>query len=116
MQHLLMRMWRAAVQRDGKYKEDSELKLLQGQEAVLDWSSVRLTMQDYKESGGLLNALGQHAQGIYAKRLTTDRQRNLAELMFRRLTEVAPNGQLVRCSPAPTFGELCTKLKPRQKS
>ncbi len=112
MQHLLMRMWRSATRRSASLSdtlgEDSRSVATLAMESLQQ--EVRLTMDDYLATGGLSKALSNHIASVY-RRLPSDRDRKLAEQMFRRLTGVAPNGELVRRSPAPEFGYLCHKLE-----
>lgn len=114
MQHLLMRMWRSAQQRADLKTGASEASILGGSSLTVEQADVCMTMADYNESGGLRHALGQHAQGVFDCRLSPQQQK-LAEQMFRQLTDVSPNGQLIRRSPAPTFGELCNSLNDQEQ-
>jgi hypothetical protein len=61
LQHALMRMWVCAKQRS------------------------RISLEDYKAIGTLSEALSNHADEVYGS--LTERQKHVAEIMFRRLTE-----------------------------
>ncbi len=110
MQHLLMRMWRSATRREATaqdpFGEDSRTYNGQMQE-----QSAHLMMADYLAAGGLADALSNHAESVFLNRLKSDQERQLAEQMFRNLTDVAANGELVRRSPAPELAALCEKLR-----
>ena len=80
MQHLLMRMWRRAT-------EGRTLSDFGGQ--------VTITMDAYEKVGGLANALCTHIERIYQE-LPDDASKKLAETAFRNLTEISPNGQVIR--------------------
>jgi|GEM_PF-427858 len=80
MQHLLMRMWRRATQ--GRVERD-----FGGQ--------ITMTMEDYEAVGGLANALSDHVERIY-QRLPDAACKRIAETAFRNLTEITPDGQVVR--------------------
>lgn len=67
LQHCLMRMWTRKI---------SE---------ILETPKVLLTIDDYEAVGGLKNALSNHADEAYAE--LNDRQKQIAETMFRLLTE-----------------------------
>ena len=77
LQHCLMRMWQHAT---GKRH------------------SKKLTKDDYIAVGGLQNALSLHADEAY-KDLSNDRQRKIAEIMFRRLCEWGENQGTRRPTP-----------------
>jgi WD40 repeat protein/tetratricopeptide (TPR) repeat protein len=109
MQHLLMRMWRRALHRDCPDADTSLRYPPLRENSTQAAPDVQLTMEDYEATGGLLQALSKHAQAVY-EGLESEREQALVEQMFRRLTGVAPNGQLVRRSPAPEFSTLCEKL------
>ena len=112
MQHLLMRMWRSARRRGQQGNDAIELdSRTYSPEEEDEQQAVHLTMEDYLAAGGLAKALSNHAENVYANRLKSDRDRQLAEKMFRRLTGVAPNGELVRRSPPPDFSKLCERLQ-----
>jgi pentatricopeptide repeat protein len=95
MQHLLMRMWRTERMK----VPDSE-------------QPIQLTLDTYKEVGGLHGCVSSHANRTY-QALNADEQR-MAELVFRRLTDVTPGLRLMRrpCS----HGELCRLLAPAAHS
>jgi WD40 repeat protein/tetratricopeptide (TPR) repeat protein len=95
MQHLLMRMWR------------TERKKLPDPE-----QPIELTMKSYEEVGGLHGCVSRHAERICAE-LTAEEAR-LAELLFRRLTEVTPDTRLVRRPRR--YGDLCRLLAPAEDS
>ena len=88
MQHAMMMMWRRAHGRDPQ--------------------SPEITLEDYEEIGGLAGALSQHADEIFDG-LASDRHREIAEVLFRRLTEGSGRDTDVR-RPA-TFGELLSVTK-----
>ena len=91
MQHLLMRMWtwQAGADRAGD---------LAGEGRVL-------TIADCDEVGGLAHALSRHADEAYGE--LDARQRQIAETMFRMLSERAPSGlDLRRPTPAGEMAEL----------
>lgn len=67
LQHCLMRMWSEAQKRSVG-------------------SNIILTTQDYETVGGLQNALSNHADEAYND-LSIERQKKIAEIMFRCLTE-----------------------------
>ena len=78
MQHAMMMMWRRAHGRDPQ--------------------SPEITLEDYEEIGGLAGALSQHADEIFDG-LASDRHREIAEVLFRRLTE--GSGRDNRRPPSP---------------
>jgi WD40 repeat protein/tetratricopeptide (TPR) repeat protein len=91
MQHLLMRMWRlAAAGRATGGSPDAPILLTRGH---------------YDEAGGFAGALNNHADRILAG-LRSDRLRQVAERMFRCLTEITPDNNMVRRRR--TVGEICT--------
>jgi hypothetical protein len=90
MQHLLMRMWRRATH--GRVQSDFA-------------GEVTLTMEDYEAVGGLANALSNHVERIYQS-LPDAASKRIAETAFRNLTEITPDGQVVR-RPA-QLSEICT--------
>ena len=110
MQHLLMRMWRRAVHRNGSEEDTPGKSWSLDDVTAIAPANVELTMEDYTATGGLLEALAKHAETVFTERLASDRERDLAEQLFRRLTGVARDGQLIRRSPAPEFSALCEKL------
>lgn len=61
-----------------------------------------LEVTDYEAAGTLAKALSNHAEEVFAE--LTDRQREIAEALFRSLTEATPEGQHIR-RPAP-LGEI----------
>ena len=68
LQHLLMRMWTSKVRE------------------VSPGQPIELTLDDYDRVGGLQQALSRHADEVY-NGLASDAQRDIAEVMFRRLSE-----------------------------
>lgn len=74
LQHVLMRLWDLA--RD---------------------KTATLTLADYQASGGLSNALSNHADEVY--NALTKRQKQIAEIIFRNLTE---RGDVQRDTRRPT--------------
>jgi WD40 repeat protein/energy-coupling factor transporter ATP-binding protein EcfA2 len=76
MQHLLMRMWRL-----------EKKKVPQG-------DPILLTLESYHQIGGLRNCLSLHADNVFQE--FSPQQQKLAELVFRRLTDVTPDRRLVR--------------------
>jgi WD40 repeat protein len=117
MQHLLMRMWRGAaldvVQRNrprGTISDDSA----QTWEALpafedSDPPPIPLTAADYEKAGGLARALENHAEKTFKQALSTDGQRRLAQIVFRRLTEINQDGLIIR-HPA-TVAEICQSAR-----
>jgi WD40 repeat protein len=89
MQHLLLRMWRRATQ--GRLESDYG-------------GSITMTMEDYEAVGGLAKALSNHVERIYQK-LPDAAAKRIAEAAFRNLTEVTPDGHVVR-RPA-SLAEIC---------
>lgn len=63
-----------------------------------------LDLEDYEAIGGMADALSRHADEAYAE-LPDERRREIAEKMFRRLTERGPDNREIR-RPT-TVGELC---------
>lgn len=106
MQHLLMRMWRREARGKSVDMDTRRAHTMHDETNA----SVHLTMENYLDTGGLAKALSNHAESVFSQRLATDRNRELAENLFRRLTGVAPNGELVRRSPAPELSALCERL------
>lgn len=90
MQHLLMRMWRMARKRAGTA------------------SGITLTSDEYAGAHGLKEALSDHAEWTYSQ-LGTDRARFIAEVLFRHLTDVAADGQVVR-RPA-SLARICAIVR-----
>jgi len=90
LQHCLMRMWTR-----------KSAAILNAHE-VLETSQVCLTEEDYDAVGGLLNALSNHADDAYNQ--LTDSQKQIAEILFRRLSERGAN-QLDMRRPTP-LGEV----------
>ena len=90
MQHLLMRMWR---------------RVTHGQVASNFGGQLTMTVEDYEAVGGLANALSDHVERIY-QRLPDDASKRIAETAFRNLTEISPDGQVVR-RPV-KLSEICT--------
>ncbi|MBS0263859.1 MAG: hypothetical protein JSS02_18115 [Planctomycetes bacterium] len=109
MQHLLMRMWRNARQRNAG-PEGLAAARQSGEHITGGTAPLCLTMAEYTAEGGLRDALSQHVESVYNERLQSAAERKLAEHVFRRLTAVAPDGQLIRRSPAIEFGPLCERL------
>jgi len=97
MQHLLMRMWRRATQ--GRLETDYG-------------GSITMTMEDYEAVGGLAKALWNHVERIYQE-LPNDAAKRIAESAFRNLTEVTPDGQLVR-RPV-SLAEICSVADARRE-
>ncbi len=75
MQHALMRTW----------------DLWTGTAAGLE----SMDLEHYRATGGLEDALSRHADEAYDE-LGDDRRRRIAELMFKRLTELGADGREVR--------------------
>ena len=90
LQHCLMRMW----------TRQSPVTL--NAREVAETSQVCLTEADYDAVGGLLNALSNHADDAYNQ--LADRQKQIAEILFRRLSERGAN-QLDMRRPTP-LGEV----------
>ncbi len=90
MQHLLMRMWRRATH---------------GRVEANYGGQITMTVEDYEAVGGLANALSDHVERIY-QRLPDDASKRIAETAFRNLTEISPDGQVVR-RPV-RVSEICT--------
>jgi hypothetical protein len=86
MQHLLMRMWtwRSDPMEIGEPIEDGEA-LSGGRE---------LTLADYDAVGGLAHALSRHADEAFAS--LDARQQEIAETLFRALSERAPGNRDIR--------------------
>ncbi|HSN88088.1 MAG TPA: AAA family ATPase, partial [Thermoanaerobaculia bacterium] len=61
-----------------------------------------IEVTDYEAAGTLARALSNHAEEVFAE--LTDRQREIAEALFRSLTETTPEGQHIR-RPA-SLGEI----------
>ncbi|MCP4700841.1 MAG: hypothetical protein GY862_28905 [Gammaproteobacteria bacterium] len=74
LQHALMRMWDLAG------------------------DDHRLTLEHYRQAGGLKNALSNHADSVFDA--LDEKQRRAAEILFRALTELGPDNRAVR-RPAP---------------
>jgi WD40 repeat protein len=81
MQHLLMRMWRRATWSSASQGHDGRL---------------RITMNDYNAGGGLAHELSKHVEKIYRQKLPDADSQRIAEMAFRNLTEITPDGQVVR--------------------
>lgn len=90
LQHCLMRMW----------TRKSPVTL--NAREVAETSQVCLTEADYDAVGGLPNALSNHADEAFNQ--LTDRQKQIAEILFRRLSERGAN-QLDMRRPTP-LGEV----------
>jgi energy-coupling factor transporter ATP-binding protein EcfA2 len=88
MQHLLMRMWRCSRNGGGQNQPGA---FESGQ------NGRTLTLDDYRRVGGVANALSDHVERVYGD-LDTDPQRDIAQVLFRRLTEIGSNGQATRRS------------------
>ena len=116
MQHLLMRMWRNALNISNPVHNRSGADFSPSQSLDAENTGHRLTLSHYNEAGGLLDSLKRHAESVFQNRLPSDVHRCLAEHMFRRLTAVASDGQLIRVSPAPSFAELCQDLGTENES
>ena len=80
MQHLLMRMWRRVTQ--GRTESDYG-------------GQLTITMDDYESVGGLANALSTHIERIYQE-LPDGGSKKIAETAFRNLTDITPDGQVIR--------------------
>src|SRR5262249_2496655 len=89
MQHLLMRLWRRVT----------------GSTADADaGGQVSITMEGYEAVGALPNALSNHIERIFHELPDGDPKR-IAESAFRNLTEITPDGDVVR-RPA-SLAEIC---------
>ena len=109
MQHMLMRMWRKAnAPAAARGEFDSTFTIYDFPIDPCD--RLPLGMKNYRDVGGLEGALEQHAETVFLERLTGDRQRWIAEQLFRRLTELTDDGKEVRRTPIPTLGELASAL------
>ena len=84
MQHVLMRMWtsasRTAENHNGETQNDASVV---GVEAGA--TGVTLTLNEYKEAGGLTKALSNHADEAFDE--LSEEQKHIAEVMFRYLSE-----------------------------
>ena len=99
MQHLLMRMW---TWRDTpRLNADGEPETVQG-ESEADGTGRKLTLADCDAVGGLEHALSRHADEAYES--LDDRQKAIAETLFRILSERAPGNRDIRRPTA--AGEL----------
>ncbi len=99
MQHLLMRMW---TWRDTpRLNADGEPETVQG-ESEADGTGRKLTLVDCDAVGGLEHALSRHADEAYES--LDDRQKAIAETLFRILSERAPGNRDIRRPTA--AGEL----------
>ena len=99
MQHLLMRMW---TWRDTpRLNAGGEPETVQG-EAGGDGTGRKLTLADCDAVGGLEHALSRHADEAYES--LDDRQKAIAETLFRILSERAPGNRDIRRPTA--AGEL----------
>jgi WD40 repeat protein/energy-coupling factor transporter ATP-binding protein EcfA2 len=76
LQHLLMRMW------TWRGHSGSGAKKV-------------LTLDDYRDVGGLQNALSKHADEAFHQRLDPPQQR-IAEIMFRQISELGEDGRAIR--------------------
>lgn len=86
LQHALMRLWAHWLPLHGKGPMD---------------------LQHYEFIGELKGSLSAHAEKIYNEELKSDRERDLAQLLFRSLTETTAEGQTVR---NPTkLGVICRR-------
>ena len=65
---------------------------------------ITMTIEDYEAVGGLANALSNHVERIY-QRLPDAACKRIAETAFRNLTEITPDGHVVR-RPA-RLSEIC---------
>ena len=91
LQHCLMRMWYKAGERAISAKKDPERAA--PPEFPPDGAIV-MTLQDYTQSGGLQNALSNHADEAFGE--LNEQQQQIAETMFRRLAELGPEQRYVR--------------------
>lgn len=96
MQHVLMRMWMSVTRRSQEHtdtdrflqEELAEISRRAGDSALgglAGSDGFHITVDEYKDVGGLANALSAHADKVYGE-LTPDQQR-IAETMFRLLSE-----------------------------
>ena len=89
LQHALMRMWTFA----GDHVEAQAMAAVAGVAAGRR-ALRRLTTQDYEAVGGLAKALSNHANEVLDR--LSERQRQIAERMFRRLCQRTRAGRDVR--------------------
>lgn len=71
LQHCLMRMWHKAKERIGDNEE------------------ISLDLKDYEHVGGIKDALSNHADEAFHE--LTPKQQEIAEILFRRITERSPD-------------------------
>ncbi len=71
LQHCLMRMWYKAQERNKNTEE------------------ISLTLEDYEHVGGIKDALSNHADEAFHE--LTPKQQEIAEVLFRRITERSPD-------------------------
>jgi hypothetical protein len=85
LQHALMRMWQGVI--DPPRTGGSGASGNSPNEILAPARSARilLTIRNYEELGGLSRALSDHADEVFNE--LTEKQREIAEIMFRRLTE-----------------------------
>jgi hypothetical protein len=89
MQHLLTRMWTwRFAPRDGALLVAAE------PEPSSESAGRVLTLADYEAVGGLSNALSRHADEAFVE--LDERQKAIAETLFRRLSERAPGNRDIR--------------------
>lgn len=95
MQHVLLRLWWRAMRktRPGEVAAPSAFDGVN--QLTAEPVEITLTLDDYRAVGGLANALSDHADQTFF-RLETDERKRIAEIMFRCLTEITPDGQMVR--------------------
>jgi hypothetical protein len=102
MQHLLMRMWTWRFP-----PQEGAAPGLAGSDAPVDPGGTKreLTLADCDAVGGLEHALSQHADEAFAE--LDERQKPIAETLFRTLSERAPgNRDIRRPTPAGEVAEL----------
>ncbi len=105
MQHLLMRMWRRAARAAGVPLEEIDDGKVSSFEywSHQDAPDLEMTVEDYYVLDGLTGALSGHVNEIF-NRLGSDDERGIAKTIFRCLTEITPDGQMVRRAAA--FSEI----------
>jgi len=82
LQHALMRTWKFALKR-----------------ANGDDSGPTVSEDDYRNAGGIENALSLHADAAWATIANDERKADLARHLFLLLCDVSPDGQITRRRP-----------------
>jgi energy-coupling factor transporter ATP-binding protein EcfA2 len=112
LQHALMRTWNHWIADRGLRIADSRNPVTGGTDGatgINPQAELRnpqwIDLEHYEAIGGMANALSKHADEAYVE-LPDDRHRQIAERMFKALTEKGEDNREIR-RPV-EFGKLCT--------